>query len=77
MTKKMKSKKVRASCTQKECDELRQRIFDASVLMWDFDGYYDPNTKRGDIEGLAEIIQSAYMILQGQMWENNTYDSHD
>ena len=71
---KMKSKKVRKGCTDAECDELKERIFLASALLWDYDGLYNPDTKRGNIEGLAETVKEAYMILQGQMWESSIHE---
>jgi hypothetical protein len=74
MTRKMKSKRVRKRCTEDECEELKDRIFLASALMWDYDGWYNPETRQGNIEGLADTLRDAYMILQGQMWESNSYD---
>lgn len=77
MLRKMKSKRVRKRCTEEECNELKDRIFLASALMWDYDGFYNPDTKRGNIEGLASVLEEAYMILQGQMWESSTHGSDD
>lgn len=71
---KMKSKKVSKACTNTECEELKERIFLASALLWDYDGFYNPDTKQGNIEGLAETMKEAYMILQGQMWESSIHE---
>lgn len=48
--------------------DLEERIGSASVLLWDYDGYYDPLTKTGDARDLAGIIDEAYIILQGDHW---------
>ena len=47
---------------------LEQRMGHASIVLWDYDGYYNPNTKRGDATGLAGIIDEAFTILQGKHW---------
>lgn len=75
--KKMKLRRIHKRCTDKECDELKERIFLASALLWDYDGFYNPDTKRGNIEGLAETVKEAYMILQGQMWESSSHVRND
>jgi hypothetical protein len=72
--KKIKSKKVSKACTNAEYEELKERIFLASALLWDYDGFYNPDTKQGNIEGLAETVKEAYMILQGQMWESSIHE---
>ena len=73
----MKLRRIHKRCTDKECDELKERIFLASALLWDYDGFYNPDTKRGNIEGLAETVKEAYMILQGQMWESSSHVRND
>lgn len=51
-----------------ERDDLLNRLKDASILLYDWDGYYDPETGKGDARMLAEIIEEAYTILQGESW---------
>ena len=48
--------------------ELERRIGDASILLADWDGYYNPETKSGNAEELARLIEDAFTILQGKSW---------
>jgi len=51
--------------------ELENRIKDASLLMADWDGYYNPETKKGNVEELAKLIEEAYATLQGRSWRDD------
>lgn len=51
-----------------ERDDLLNRVKDASILLYDWDGYYDPETGKGNAKMLAELIEQAYTILQGESW---------
>lgn len=51
-----------------ERDDLLNRVKDASILLYDWDGYYDPETGKGNAKMLAELIEEAYTILQGESW---------
>ena len=53
---------------EKTIKDLEARIGDASILLADYDGYYDPQTKTGDARELARLIDDAYIILQGNHW---------
>lgn len=51
--------------------DLEKRIGDASMLLVDWDGYYDPETKKGNVEELAKLIEDAFRILQnGRSWRD-------
>jgi len=50
--------------------ELEKRIGDASIMLYDWDGEYDPKTKTGNAQGLAEVISVAYASLQGKHWND-------
>lgn len=51
--------------------DLEERIKNASLLMVDWDGYYDPETKKGNVEELAKLIEDAFRILQnGRSWRD-------
>ena len=54
---------------------LENRIGDASVMLADWDGYYNPTTKRGNAEELASLIEDAYCTLQGKSWREIDTDS--
>lgn len=49
---------------------LENRIGDASMLLADWDGHYDPETKKGNAEGLANLVEEAFVILQGRSWRD-------
>lgn len=55
--------------------DLEQRHLDASFLLADWDGYYDPNTKQGNVKELALLIEDAYRILQNKSWRDIEPDS--
>lgn len=48
--------------------DLEKRIGSASILLCDYDGYFNPVTKQGDARELALLIDEAYIILQGDHW---------
>jgi len=49
---------------------LQQRIYNASILLADWDGYYNPKTGKGNAEELAKLIEEVYIVLQGKSWRN-------
>jgi hypothetical protein len=53
-----------------ERDVMEQSIGNASMLLADWDGYYNPQTKRGNAEELAKLIEEAYTVLQGRSWRD-------
>ena len=46
--------------------DLEKRIGNASILLADYDGYYDPQTKTGNARELASLIDDAFIILQNK-----------
>lgn len=51
--------------------DLENRIKDASILMVDWDGYYNPETKQGNAVELAKLIEDAFRNLQnGKSWRD-------
>lgn len=50
--------------------DLERRHLDASFLLADWDGYYNPETKNGNVEQLASLIEDAYRILQNKSWRD-------
>lgn len=51
--------------------DLENRIKDASILMVDWDGYYNPETKQGNAVELAKLIEDTFRILQnGKSWRD-------
>jgi hypothetical protein len=52
--------------------DLELRIGDASMLLADWDGYYNPEKQTGNTVELARLIEDAYTILQGKSWRNFT-----
>lgn len=53
---------------EKEKNEYLERIKNASIILFDWDGYYDPNAKKGSASDLAGLIEEAYVALQGESW---------
>ena len=51
-----------------EISDLKKRISDASAIMCDWDGFFDPNTQEGNIVELAILIEESYRILNGRSW---------
>jgi len=50
---------------QKRIKMLGRRVSSAYIVLYDYDGYYNPETKRGDLEGLASVVSDALRILSG------------
>lgn len=50
--------------------DLEGCIVNASFMLMDWDGYYNPETKKGSVEGLAELVEDAYRALQGRSWRD-------
>ncbi len=55
---------------QNELNALTKRIGDASILLCDWDGYYNPETGKGNVEELANLIEEGYTTLQGRSWRD-------
>ena len=53
--------------------DLERRIANASILLWDWDGYYNDQLKKGDAHGLAGIVYEAYTCLQGKGWKETDH----
>jgi hypothetical protein len=49
---------------------LEGRVCDASFLLMDWDGYYDPQTGKGNTKELASLVEDAYGLLQGRSWRD-------
>jgi hypothetical protein len=47
---------------------LEERIGNASILIADWDGYYDADNQTGNAIELAKLIEEAFVILQGKSW---------
>lgn len=50
--------------------DLETRIGNASITLADWDGFYDPNTEKGNARELASLIEEGYTILQGKSWND-------
>ena len=50
-----------------EIDKLNKRIEYALAIAYDYDGYYNPETKKGNAEGLAMTIDDMVDVLKGKM----------
>ncbi len=50
---------------RKEGKTLGRRVSSAYIVLYDYDGYYNPETKRGNLEGLASVVSEALRILSG------------
>jgi hypothetical protein len=53
---------------EKQIKNLEERIGSACILLWDYDGYYNPHKKTGDPVALASLIDEVFVILQGKHW---------
>jgi len=49
-------------------ESLHRNTITASFTLMDWDGYYNPNTGRGSVKGLAQIVEESYIALQGKSW---------
>ena len=54
----------------REIKDLRKRIGDASIMLADWDGYYNPEKQKGDVVELAKLIEEAFTALQGRSWRS-------
>lgn len=54
--------------------DLENRIGNASILLADYDGYYDPQTKTGNARELASLIDDAFIILQNKHWTKTSLE---
>ncbi len=70
----MRSRELEARITEleteletarKEGKMLGRRVSSAYIVLYDYDGYYSPETKRGNLEGLASVVSEALRILSG------------
>ena len=50
-----------------ELDKLNKRIEYALDFAVDYDGYYNPETKKGNAEGLAMTIDDMVTVLKGKL----------
>ena len=50
-----------------ELDKLNERIEYALAIAYDYDGYYNPETKKGNAEGLALTIDDMVTVLKGKL----------
>ena len=50
-----------------ELDKLNKRIEYALDFAVDYDGYYNPDTKQGNAEGLAMTIDDMVDVLKGNL----------
>jgi hypothetical protein len=57
---------------EKRIKDLEERIKNASILLVDWDGYYNPETRTGNAVELAKLIEDTYKVLQGKSWRNFT-----
>jgi uncharacterized protein YPO0396 len=55
---------------QNELNAMTKRIGDASFLLCDWDGYYNPETRNGNAEELAKLIEEGFIMLQGRSWRD-------
>ena len=51
-----------------ELKESNDRIAAASILLYDWDGYYDAIKKKGNTIELANLVEDVYKELQGKYW---------
>lgn len=58
----------RNAALSEQIDDLHRRIGNASILLSDWDGYYNPTTKKGNAEELARLVEEGFMALQGRSW---------
>ena len=58
-----------------ERKKLGRRVASAHIVLYDYDGFYNPDTKQGNIEQLASLIDDAISILSGA--EDGLYGGED
>lgn len=54
---------------------LGRRVASAHIVLYDYDGFYNPETKQGNIEQLASLVDDAMKILSGA--EDGMYGGRD
>jgi len=50
--------------------DLETRILNASMILMDWDGYFNPKTGKGNVKELAALIEDAYIALQNKSWRD-------
>ena len=50
--------------------DLETRILNASMLLMDWDGYFNPVSGQGNVKELARLIEDAYIALQNKSWRD-------
>lgn len=50
-----------------ELNKLNERLEYALAIAYDYDGYYNPETKKGNAEGLAMTIDDMVGVLKGNL----------
>jgi hypothetical protein len=60
--------KDRCDILKEKVKELEGKIGNASILLADWDGYYNPENQSGNAKELASLIEEAYVSLQGKSW---------
>ena len=68
MTPETEELRERLTALQREHEALTEAVWNACALLWDYDGYYNTETRKGDPHGLASIIDEAYRLLNGKHW---------
>jgi len=51
-----------------EVRALQKKIGDTSIMLYDWDGYYNPHSQSGNIVEMAKLVEEAYSALQGRSW---------
>lgn len=54
-------------------EDQNRRIGDASFTLYDWDGFYNPETQQGDLVKLAELVEDAFTTLQGRSWRDEKH----
>lgn len=57
------SDKERIKQLEEENKELKDTMFRAWAILVDYDGYYNEKLKKGDVHGLASIVNEAAQLL--------------
>jgi len=60
--------KRQLSAAKSRIKKLEAAIGDASITLYDWDGYFHEETMKGNAAKLAALIEDAYVILQGRSW---------
>jgi hypothetical protein len=62
---------------KQELKDRETRIANASILMYDWDGYYNDSLKKGDPHELARLVYDSYTCLQGKGWKETKHDEQE